>query len=77
MIRLNDIDSTGKAIPLQVWTGPEFSRNLNIPDFETIGKVVSPTHRPPLPHQEIFLVLVSLRGRVKPRAIVRPEGLNK
>jgi hypothetical protein len=26
------------------------------------GKVVSPTHRPPLPPQEIFLVLISVRG---------------
>src|SRR5215510_13741196 len=28
------------------------------------GKVVSPTHRPPLPAQEIFLVLISVVGRV-------------
>jgi hypothetical protein len=39
------------------------------------GKVVSPTHRPSLPAQEIFLVLISVRGWVDPRAIVRPKGL--
>jgi len=27
----------GKAIPLQVWTGPEDSRRLRLPDFMTIG----------------------------------------
>jgi hypothetical protein len=26
-----------KVIPLQVWTGPEDSRSLRLPDFKTIG----------------------------------------
>jgi hypothetical protein len=42
-----------KAVPLQAWGGPEGSRKLRFPDFMTTaqycGKVVSPTHRPPLP----------------------------
>jgi hypothetical protein len=42
----------GKAVPLQVWNGPEGSRKLRFPDFMTTaqdgGKVVSLTHRPPL-----------------------------
>ena len=43
----------GKAVPLQAWTGPEGSRKLRLPDFVTTAqdgdKVVSLTHRPPLP----------------------------
>jgi len=43
----------GKAVPLQVWSGPEVSRKLRFPNFMTTahdgGKVVSLTHRPPLP----------------------------
>ena len=43
----------GKAVPLQAWSGPEVSRKLGFPDFMTTaqdgGKVVSLTHRPPLP----------------------------
>ena len=42
-----------KAVPLQAWTGPEGSRKLRFPDYVTTaqdgGKVVSLTHRPPLP----------------------------
>jgi hypothetical protein len=68
----------GKAVLLQAWSGPEGSRKLSFPDFMTMaqddGKVVSLTHRPPLP-QEMHLVLISVRGSVNPRAIVRPEGL--
>ena len=43
----------GKAVPLQAWSGPEGSRKLRFPDFMTTaqdgGKVVSLTHRMPLP----------------------------
>jgi hypothetical protein len=43
----------GKEVPFQAWSGPEGSRKLRYPDFMTTaqdgGKVVSPTHRPPLP----------------------------
>ena len=40
------------------------------------GKAVSPTPAAFTP-QEIFLVLISFRGRVDPRATLRPEGLCK
>ena len=43
----------GKAVPLQAWSVPEGSRKLMFPDFMTAvqdgDKVVSLTHRPPLP----------------------------
>ena len=43
----------GKTTPFQAWTDPEGSRRLRLPDFKQSshegGKVVSPTHRPPLP----------------------------
>ena len=54
-----------KAVALQAWGGPEGSRKLSFPDYMTTaqdgGKIVSLTHRPPLP-QEMFLVLISIRG---------------
>ena len=47
------VKGKGKAVPSQVWTGPEGSRKLRFPDFVTTaqdgGKFVSLTHRPPLP----------------------------
>ena len=49
----NVIKGKGKAVPLQAWSDPEGSRKLRLPDFMTTaqngGKVVSLTHRPPLP----------------------------
>jgi hypothetical protein len=67
---------TEKIIPSPRY--PEGSRKLRFPDYVTLaqndGKVVSLTHRPPLP-QEILLVLISVRDCVDPRGIVRSEGL--
>ena len=51
----------GKAVPLQVWSGPEGSRKLRFPDFMTMaqdgGKVVSCLYP-----QEMLLVLIYVRG---------------
>ena len=42
-----------KSVPLQAWTGPEGPRKLRFQDYVTTAqdgvKVVSLTHRPPLP----------------------------
>jgi hypothetical protein len=50
---LETLQIKGKAVPLQALSGPEGSRKLRFPDFMTTaqdgGKVVSLTHRPPLP----------------------------
>ena len=43
----------GKAVPLQAWSDREGSRKLRFSDYMTTaqdgGKLVSLTHRPPLP----------------------------
>jgi len=52
MYRNTSYKGIGKAIPLQAWNGPESYRKLRFPDYMAMandgGKVVSPTHRPPL-----------------------------
>jgi len=47
------LKNTGKAVPLHAWSGAENSGKLRFPDFMTTaqdgGKIVSLTHRTPLP----------------------------
>jgi len=55
----------GKEVPLQAWRGPEGSRKLRFPDFVTTaqdGGRLSAKRTGRLYPQEIFLVLISVRG---------------
>jgi hypothetical protein len=65
---------TGKAA---VMVAGGWSSQISRQSVHEGGKIVSPTHRPPLPPQEIFLVLILVRGWVNSKVIVRIEGLGQ
>ena len=59
---------TSKVVLLYAWSGPEGFRKLRFPDFVTtaqdVGKVVSLTHRPPLPPRKSSFLLHSAIGKI-------------
>ena len=79
LLNAGSLHNKGKAVPLQAWSGPEGSRKLRFPDFMTTaqdgGKVVSLTHRSPLPPRKYTWYSFLLEAESTSRAIVRPEGL--
>ena len=66
---------------LQVWTRPQDSRKLRLPEFldnrhmKLVKLKAQSTGR--LYPQEIFMVIISVRSSADPIAKVRPEGLRQ
>ena len=66
-----EVKCKGNAVLLQAWSGPEGSMKLRFPDFMTTaqngGKVVTLTHRPPLPPRKYTWYSFPLEAESTPR----------
>jgi hypothetical protein len=75
---VKEITITREVKQVQTWTGPGDSGRLRFPDFKTIGTWSWQGCQPYAPAaftpQEIFLVVVYIRGWVDPRATAPPSG---
>lgn len=57
------------------WAGPEGTRRYRLPVFKRVGTCFQPSSPAAFTHQEIFLVLISVRSWIDPRTIVQPQEL--
>ena len=78
MLKKTYLVHKGKAVPLQACSGPEGSWKLRFQISQQRNRMVvrlSALRTGRLYPQEILLVLISIRGRVHPKAIVGSEGV--